>query len=147
MLSWGGPHACSGEAPSDSAGADYCKAKCDHDSSDKTPGNPALRTSGICLYESSCQVPNLLAKDAQTAGRSKLNLHHGTWNTPPQKLKLVWFNECQLLDNQIDRLAEGMGKVVTRIYSRQIKQNRPLKPYSHGGRRWGYIKFPSYERG
>ena len=45
------------------------------------------------------------------------------------KEQIVKFDEYKLLNNQIDRLTEGLNGMNIRPQSRQNQQSRPYKPY------------------
>ena len=59
--------------------------------------------------------------------------------------KTVKFDECKLLNNQIERFAEVMERINTRPQGTHNQQNRPFKPYIHRGR--GHRNYPSYDKG
>ena len=62
-----------------------------------------------------------------------------------EKHKPVKFDEYSLLNNQIDRLAEVIDRLNTRLKGKKNQQNRPYNPFIHRDR--GHRHYPSYDRG
>ena len=82
----------------------------------------------------------------QAASRTKFNSICVTQSTPHENSVSIRFDECTLLDNHIDRMAEDIDKMNTRPQGRQNQQNTLYKLYIKRGRSRHHRNYPRYDR-